>query len=98
MQVEKSLGISDYIAALRRRRRLAALIGVPILVIGCLVSVTLPSVYSSSAVFKLNEDPEAKYNAGSYLDQYVSGLSYAVLTGQNVNKLLDKYPAILDGG
>jgi succinoglycan biosynthesis transport protein ExoP len=98
MQVEKSLGISDYIAALRRRRRLAALIGVPILVIGCLVSVTLPSVYSSTAVFKLNEDPEAKNNADSYLDQYVSGLSYAVLTGQNLNKLLDIYPVILNGG
>jgi polysaccharide biosynthesis transport protein len=97
MQVEKTLGISDYLAALRRRRRLAAMIGIPIIVIGCLVSVSLPSVYSSSAVFKLNEDPETKNNGDSYLDQYVSGLSYSVLTGQNINKLLDKYPVILDG-
>ncbi len=97
MQVEKSLGISDYIAALRRRRRLVALIGVPILVIGCIVAVTLPSVYSSSAVFKLNDDPDAKNNGDSYLDQYISGLTYGVVTGQNVNKLLDKYPALLEG-
>jgi uncharacterized protein involved in exopolysaccharide biosynthesis len=59
--------------------------------------VTRPSVYSSSAVFKLNEDPDAKNNADSYLDQYVSGLTYGVVTGQNINKLLDKYPG-LDGG
>ncbi len=97
MQVEKSLGISDYIAALRRRRRLAALIGVPVMVIGCLVSVTLPSVYTSSAVFKLNDDAQSRNNGDSYLDQYVAGLSDMVATGQNVNKLLDKYPAILNG-
>jgi uncharacterized protein involved in exopolysaccharide biosynthesis len=97
MQVEKTLGISDYLAALRRRRRLSALIGMPILALGCVISLTLPNVYRSSAVFKLNEDTQNKNSDSNYLDQYVAGLGDMVVSGQSINKLIDKYPAVLDG-
>jgi len=91
---DSSVGLSDYSAALRRRRRLAVCLGLPIFVVAAILAVALPSVYRSTAAFKLKEsqatpDPQTG-SPDSYADRYVSVLTEMVLRPDNLNAMLDK--------
>lgn len=83
----------DYTAALRRRRRLAVSLGLPIFIVAAILAVALPNVYRASAVFKLKESQNAQDQQGggaNYADRYVSVLAEMVLRPDNLNVMLEK--------
>jgi uncharacterized protein involved in exopolysaccharide biosynthesis len=102
MESKDSVGSADYFAALRRRRRLAVCLGLPIFILAAILAVALPSVYRSAAVFKLKEsqatqDPQTG-GADSYADRYISVLAEMVLRPDNLNAMMDQVapPGIAD--
>src|ERR1700737_15208 len=94
MESRDSVGLSDYSAALRRRRRLAVSLGLPIFIAAAILAVALPNVYRSTAVFKLKESQntqEQQTGGGdSYADRYVSVLTEMVLRPDNLNVMLEQ--------
>lgn len=101
MEQESTPRLADYIVTLKRRGRLAAIVGLPVAAIGLVLAVALPNVYSSRAVFQLREgnDPQALRRDENYADQYVSALTLDVMQGPNRKALLDQlnpYPALKD--
>lgn len=93
MESNDSIGMTDYFSALRRRRRIAVCLGLPIFVAAAILAVALPSVYRSTAVFKLKETQNAPEQSGSpdsYADRYVSVLTQMVLRPENLNVMLDR--------
>ena len=51
MATERSPTFSEYLAVLRRRRRLMVWIGLPILLFAAVLAVALPDMYRSTAPF-----------------------------------------------
>jgi len=104
MEAKDSVGLTDYSAALRRRRRVAVCLGMPIFIVAAILAVALPSVYRSTVVFKLKEVQSATEqptgSADSYADRYVTVLAEMVLRPGNLNKMLDQVspPGITDRG
>jgi uncharacterized protein involved in exopolysaccharide biosynthesis len=96
-------GFGDYLGIVRKRKRLLFLIGLPIVALGGLAALILPDVYRSSSLIEIEGSESARQNAGDttlqdsiarqsdeplYADQYVQSLSTAVLSDQNLSKLL----------
>ena len=98
--------VSDYLAALKRRRMLLVSIALPIAALAIALAVGLPDVYVSSALVEFadpqisGELPSRGRVQKSYADQYVSSLSDAVLSADNLAALMatDKVPSSLRGG
>jgi len=93
MEATKEPGLTDYSAALRRRRWLMIGIGLPILATAVILFGALPTVYRSIAVFRFetpavqdlqNGNADARNN---YLDEYVSKLQDTVLGAASLAKL-----------
>ena len=89
--------ISDYIAALKRRRMLLAFIALPIAALAIALAVGLPDQYISKSLIEFSQAPvsgalpsDARNNTRekSYYDQYVSSLSDAVLNAETLRKAL----------
>src|SRR5882724_6433975 len=78
METERSVGFADYVAAFHRRRLLMFGIALPIVIISALVALALPSIYRSSAMFRLR-DADSDPNRMRYVDKYISGLRDYVL-------------------
>jgi succinoglycan biosynthesis transport protein ExoP len=83
--------ISDYIAALKRRRMLVAYIALPIAALAIALAIGLPDQYVSSSLIGFTqaeisgELPSAvRRQEKNYYDQYVSSLSDAVLNRENL--------------
>jgi len=96
-QEPETNGFGDYLAILRKRRKLLFMVGLPIIVLGAVLAIVLPDVYRSSGQIEiegaqavrnnpnaLGQDPEAS----PYADQYVRSLSTVVLSDRNLAKLL----------
>jgi uncharacterized protein involved in exopolysaccharide biosynthesis len=104
MENQSSPEFSDYIHAIARRKALLFGIAVPIALLAILLSVTLPDVYTSSALVEIDEPSTSQALAGtseesSYADQYVQNLKGIVLTDGNLRRLNqehDLYPALAD--
>jgi succinoglycan biosynthesis transport protein ExoP len=96
MESKETVGLADYASALRRRRRLAVYLGLPIFICAIVVAVALPSVYQSAAIFKLKgpQDPREQQARGgdSYVDRYITGLTEIVLRSDSLNAMLDMIP------
>lgn len=102
---QSTASLPDYLAALKRRRKLLALIAVPIAIVTAVLAVGLPDVYVSSAVIEFDEarvpaqmaaaprSDEAK----SFADQYVASLAEKVLRTGNVRELLKDVPGAGQG-
>lgn len=91
MESQASPEFSDYIHAIARRKALLFAIAIPIAVLAILLSLTLPDVYTSSALVEIDEPSSAVSVEGaggaSYADQYVQNLKGIVLTDSNLRKL-----------
>jgi uncharacterized protein involved in exopolysaccharide biosynthesis len=95
---------SDYLRAIGRRRALMARIAIPIAMLALLLALTLPDIYTSSALVEIDEPSESQAMAGgtqdgSYADQYVQNLKGIVLTDENLRRLNKEhrlYPDIED--
>jgi polysaccharide biosynthesis transport protein len=94
MESKDSVGLTDYAAALRRRRRVAVCLGMPIFIAAAILAVALPSVYRSTVIFKLKDaqtsQDQSTGSADTYADRYVTALTEMVLRPDNLNKMLDQ--------
>src|SRR6187399_644954 len=108
MDSDNNPEFSDYIHAIARRKALLFGVAIPIAVLAILLSITLPDVYTSSALVEIDEPSNtASLTTGqasasaesSYADQYVQNLKGIVLTDANLRKLdaeFDLYPDLAD--
>jgi uncharacterized protein involved in exopolysaccharide biosynthesis len=92
MDSQSSPEFSDYVHAIGRRKALLFGIAIPIAVLAILLSLTLPDIYTSSALVEIDEPSSAQTLAsgtsdGSYADQYVQNLKGIVLTDSNLRRL-----------
>jgi succinoglycan biosynthesis transport protein ExoP len=106
MDPQSTTDVSDYVAALKRRRMLLLWIALPIAALAVALAIGLPNQYVSSALVEFS-DPQISgemssrsTNQKNYADQYVSSLRDAVLSSDNLATLIesDKAPASLRGG
>jgi uncharacterized protein involved in exopolysaccharide biosynthesis len=94
MDSQISTDLSDYVAALKRRRLLLASISVPIIGIALALAVGLPDIYSSTALIEFSQAtisgdlPQRGQPQKSYADQYVSSLSDVVLSAKNLQPMV----------
>lgn len=104
MEHQSSPEFSDYIHAIARRKALLIGIAIPIALLSILLALTLPDIYTSSALVEIDEPSSAQSLTGnsgesSYADQYVQNLKGIVLTDGNLRRLLGEhqlYPDIED--
>src|SRR5687768_3579670 len=96
-QEPDAAGLGDYLAILRKRRRLLLLVGLPIIVLGAVLAVALPDVYRSQGEIEIEGAQNVKNNPNElaqdpdespYADQYVRSLSTVVLSDRNLARLL----------
>jgi polysaccharide biosynthesis transport protein len=97
----ETTGFGDYLAILRKRRKLLFLIGLPIIAIGVALAIALPDVYRSSGEIEIEGAQALKSNNPNsmtqdpddtpYPDQYVRSLSTLVLSDRNLKKLLKEH-------
>ncbi|HEY8507195.1 MAG TPA: GNVR domain-containing protein, partial [Steroidobacteraceae bacterium] len=91
-----SADLTDYIAALKRRRNLLIFTSAPIVALALALAIGLPDIYRSTALVAFSqaevpgEIPAARRQPQqkSYADQYVNSLTEAVLTERNLERLL----------
>lgn len=105
---ETPAGLGEYLNILRKRRRLALMVGLPILALGLLLALLLPSVYRASGQIEIEGAQRARGSAANqlvpdaddslYADQYVRSLSTAVLSDANLSRLLDEHQLYDDQG
>jgi uncharacterized protein involved in exopolysaccharide biosynthesis len=85
MEPQATTDVSDYIAALKRRRRMLAYIVVPIAALAIALSLGLPDRYTSQSLFTFTqaevsgELPTRGRQEKEYADQYVASLRDTVL-------------------
>lgn len=96
----ETTGLGDYVAILRKRRKLLLLVGLPIIAIGVALAIALPDVYRSSGEIEIEGAQALRANPNSltqdpddtpYADQYVRSLSTVVLSDRNLAKLLNQH-------
>lgn len=102
--------LSDYVAAIKRRRMLLASIALPIIAIAIALAVGLPSIYESSGFFTFTDATvpgEMPGNANAdaigrqeeeYRDEFVDSLSRSVMSGENLKQLVKDIPAAVPAG
>jgi uncharacterized protein involved in exopolysaccharide biosynthesis len=97
--------ISDYLAAIKRRRLLLMGVVLPVLAIALALAVGLPDIFVSTGLItftdatvsgELPTQPVRKEKA--YMDAYVSSLSNAVFSGPSLQKLLNEVPWLMVPG
>jgi succinoglycan biosynthesis transport protein ExoP len=94
-QGSQTLDFSEYVAILRRRRRLMVAIALPIVAIAAGFAIGLPDVYRSVALINFDraeisgELQPAARGEPTYADQYVSSLAENVLVKPNLKPMLE---------
>jgi polysaccharide biosynthesis transport protein len=91
MEADNTVKMADYVAVFRRRRIVMIAIALPVILIVGLVALALPSIYTSTAVFRLRDTTSAEANRASYMDQVVTSLTQYVLSDANEHELIEKY-------
>jgi uncharacterized protein involved in exopolysaccharide biosynthesis len=92
MEPQASPEFSDYIHAIGRRKTMLIGIAIPIALLAVLLSLTLPDIFTSSAMVEIDEPTDAQplvtgTEESSYADQYVQNLKGIVLTDGNLRRL-----------
>lgn len=87
---EVTIGMADYLAAVKRRRRLIFLIWLPVSMVAILIAFALPKTYRSAAYFKLRDTSPESIRM-SFADQYVYNLRDYVLSAANRREAVDKF-------
>jgi polysaccharide biosynthesis transport protein len=102
--------LSDYVAAVKRRRMLLASIALPILAISAALAIGLPNIYVSTGLFTFADATvpgEMPVNANAdairrlqeqYRDAYVDSLSSSVLSDASLEQLVRAVPGIVAPG
>jgi succinoglycan biosynthesis transport protein ExoP len=102
--------LSDYVAAIKRRRMLLASIALPILAIALALAVGLPSIYVSTGLFTFADATvpgEMPANANGdaiqrlqeqYRDAYVDSLSSSVMNEATLAQMVKDVPGVVPPG
>jgi polysaccharide biosynthesis transport protein len=106
MESQSTTDVSDYIAALKRRRRMLAYIVVPLALLSIGLAVGLPDRFTSQALFTFakaevsGELPTIGRQEKEYADQYVGSLRDTVLAPDRLARAIKKgeVPKVLQGG
>lgn len=103
MEVENARGFSDYFAAIKRRRRLMAVIALPVFIGAVILALALPKIFIAPAEFQfersaLEEIEGARNNREQYEDEFVAKLSELVLNSENLKKVKDELKLVEDIG
>jgi succinoglycan biosynthesis transport protein ExoP len=98
--------LSDYLAAIKRRRMLLAAIALPIAAIAAALAVGLPNIYVSTGLLTFTyatvpgempanaEQDQIRRQQEEYRDEYVDGLSSNVLSGTSLRQLIKAVPGL----
>lgn len=96
-QQQFTTDISDYIAALKRRKMLLVFVAIPIVALTAALVIGLPDQYLSKSLISFENAPvsaalpnDARGHEKNYYDQYVSSLSDAVLNGRSLRMRINK--------
>ena len=99
--------LSDYLAAIKRRRMLLASIALPILAISAALAVGLPNIYVSTGLFSFTDatvpgEMPANANADAiqrmqeqYRDAYVDSLAGTVMSDASFAQLAKEVPGVV---
>lgn len=102
--------LSDYLAAIKRRRMLLASIALPIIAIAAALAVGLPNIYIATGLFSFTDatvpgEMPANANANDiarlqeqYRDAYVDSLTGGVLDDASLKQLIAAVPGIVPAG
>ncbi|MBW4051995.1 MAG: hypothetical protein HIU85_11120 [Proteobacteria bacterium] len=102
--------LSDYLAAVKRRRMLLASIALPIIAIAAALAVGLPSVYVSTGLFTFTDQTvpgempanayadDVRRQEQEYRDEYVNSLSSSVMTYRMLAQLVKAIPQVVPAG
>ena len=105
-----TLELSDYLAAIKRRRLLLASIALPILAIALALAIGLPNIYISTGLFTFTDatvpgEMPANANADAiqrlqeqYRDAYVDSLSSSVMSDASYKQLIQAVPDVVSPG
>jgi succinoglycan biosynthesis transport protein ExoP len=91
-----STDVSDYVAALKRRKMLLLFVTIPIVAVTLVLALGLPDQYVSSALVEFSDPqisgelPSRGRAEKSYADQYVSSLRDAVMSSDYLEKLVEE--------
>ncbi|HEY1890321.1 MAG TPA: GNVR domain-containing protein [Steroidobacteraceae bacterium] len=108
--LSSSPDLSDYVAAIKRRRMLLASIALPILAIAVALAVGLPNIYVSTGLFAFadaNVPGEMPANANGdaiqrlqeqYRDAYVDSLASTVTSDESMKSLVQEVPGVVAPG
>jgi succinoglycan biosynthesis transport protein ExoP len=106
MEPHSTTDVSDYVAALKRRKMLLLFIAIPIIALTLTLALGLPDQYVSSALVEFSDPqisgelPSRVRPEKSYADQYVSSLTDAVLSTDHLQTIVksDKAPESIRNG
>jgi protein tyrosine kinase modulator len=102
--------LSDYLAAIKRRRMLLASIALPIIAIAAALAVGLPNIYIATGLFSFTDatvpgEMPANANANDiarlqqqYRDAYVDSLTGGVLDDASIKRMIAAVPGVLPAG
>ena len=102
--------LSDYVAAIKRRRMLLASIALPIIAISAALAVGLPDIYVSTGLFSFTDATvpgempvgtnadEIQRMQEQYRDAYVDSLAGGVMSDDSLTKLAAAVPGIVPPG
>ncbi len=97
--------LSDYFAAMKRRRLLLAGVALPIVAIALALAIGLPDIFVSTGLITFTDATvsgelpnRAVRREKAYMDAYVNSLSEAVFSGQNLDRLAREMPGVVPPG
>jgi len=105
-----SLDLSDYLAAIKRRRMLLASVALPILAIATALAIGLPNIYISTGLFTFTDatvpgEMPANANADAvqrmqeqYRDAYVDSLASTVMSDPSIKDMIQEVPGLVAPG
>ncbi len=98
---------SDYLAALKRRRMLLAIVALPIVAIALALAIGMPDIFVSTGLITFSDatvsgavpiDKDRVRKEKEYMDEYVNSLASSVLSVPTVTKLVDQMPGLAQPG
>jgi uncharacterized protein involved in exopolysaccharide biosynthesis len=96
--------VSDYVAAIKRRRVLLVSVALPILAIAVALAFGLPDIFVSTGLITFSDatvsgqlpaDKERAAREKSYMDQYVASLSESVMSPPTLSRLIKDIPQVV---
>jgi capsular polysaccharide biosynthesis protein len=101
MEKSQTTGMTSYLVALRRRRRLMALVALPVILGSLVLAFALPDIYESSGLVNIEQErvegvrSSTKSASDDYVQEYVRSVASTLLTVKGLTpavESLELYP------